>query len=907
MRSPRPPESRRLASPPRALLFPLLVLFACLPGLLPAQTVTWRAAMSQKSDWYATPEARALAANVAAYQTTHGGWPKNTDFTAPPTAEFLAQTAMDRRAATIDNQATTTPLRFLARVISAAPADPASVAPLLASFQRGVDYLLAAQYDNGGWPQYYPLQKGYYTRITYNDGAMVNVLVLLRDIARGEERYAFVDAARRERAAAAVAKGVECILRTQVRDAEGRPTVWCAQHDENTFAPAAARAFEPASLSGAESVGVTRFLMSLEEPSPEIIAAVEGALAWFEHTKITGYRFETFTDAEGRIDRRLVPDSDPAAPPLWARFHELGTYRPLFIGRDREIHYDHAEIERERRGGYVYYGSWADELLREDAPRWRARFAARRAGAPTIFLIGDSTMADKPNLAHPERGWGQLLPEFVRPPARVDNHAKNGRSTKSFIDEGRWDAVLAKLRAGDWVIMQFGHNDQKADKLAIHAPARGAYRDNLLRFINETRARGAHPILATSVARRKWDEAGAALVPTHGDYPAVVRELAAETGAPLLEMEKLTTELERSFGVEGSKRLHLWFEPDTLAAAPKGLRDDTHYSELGARRVAALAADEIRRLDLPLAKWIVTPDVVVSADGDGDYTSLQEAIAKAPMRTGADDPRWVIRVKPGTYRERIYVQRERGRILVRGDDPLTTTVAFDLHAGVVGPDGKPIGTFATPTVQIDGDGMIWEDITLANTAGPVGQALALRADGDRLVFRRCRFLGWQDTVLVNRGRHYFEDCHIEGHVDFIFGAAIAFFARCHIHCLRDGYITAASTPEGAAHGYVFADCRVTTGEEVKKGVYLGRPWRNFARTVFLRTELAGNIRPEGWHNWNKPEAEQTTFYAEFASTGPGASPATRVPWAKTLTAGEADALTPDAVLAGPDGWQPSAR
>jgi len=210
-------------------------------------------------------------------------------------------------------------------------------------------------------------------------------------------------------------------------------------------------------------------------------------------------------------------------------------------------------------------------------------------------------------------------------------------------------------------------------------------------------------------------------------------------------------------------------------------------------------------------------------------------------------------------------------------------------------------------VQIDGDGMIWEDVTLANTAGPVGQALALRADGDRLIFRRCRFLGWQDTLLLNRGRHYFEDCYIEGHVDFIFGAATAFFSRCHIHCLRDGYITAASTPEGTAHGFVFADGRVTTGPEVVKGVYLGRPWRDFAKTVFIRTELAGNIRAEGWHNWNKPGAEKTTFYAEFANTGPGASPATRAPWAHTLTAIDAAALTPEAALAGPDGWNPVAR
>lgn len=306
-----------------------------------------------------------------------------------------------------------------------------------------------------------------------------------------------------------------------------------------------------------------------------------------------------------------------------------------------------------------------------------------------------------------------------------------------------------------------------------------------------------------------------------------------------------------------------------------------------------------------LAAWATPPkpDAVVALDGSGDYTSLQEAISRAPMKTDPATPRWVIFVKAGTYRERIYVQRERGNIHVLGEDAAKTVVAYDLNANLPGPDGKPIGTFRTPTVQIDGDGMVWENVTLANTAGPVGQALALRADGDRLEFRRCRFLGWQDTILVNRGRHYFVDCYIEGHVDFIFGAATAYFDHCHIHALRDGYLTAASTPKEQAHGYVFADCRVTAAAGAK--VYLGRPWRDFAKTVFLRTELPAEIRPEGWHNWGKPQAEQTTFYAEYGSTGPGANDAARVKWAKPLSAAEAAALTPAAVLAGADGWNPA--
>lgn len=307
----------------------------------------------------------------------------------------------------------------------------------------------------------------------------------------------------------------------------------------------------------------------------------------------------------------------------------------------------------------------------------------------------------------------------------------------------------------------------------------------------------------------------------------------------------------------------------------------------------------------PASAAMPTADAIVAADGSGNFTSIQEAISKAPMKTGRSDPRWVILVKPGTYRERIHVQRERGNVLVTGEDATTTTIVFGLHATLPGEDGKPIGTFRTPTVWIDGDGMEWRDLTIANDAGPVGQALALRVDGDRVSFRGCRFRGWQDTILLNRGRQYFADCLIEGHVDFIFGGGTAWFDRCTIRCLKDGYITAASTPDGVPHGFVFADCMITGEDGVK--AYLGRPWRDFARTVFLRTEMAAVIRPEGWHDWDKPQAHATTFYAEHGSTGPGARPEARVSWAKQLGVAEATALTPKAVLGGADGWDPTAE
>lgn len=231
--------------------------------------------------------------------------------------------------------------------------------------------------------------------------------------------------------------------------------------------------------------------------------------------------------------------------------------------------------------------------------------AAAVYAAPTLHLVGDSTMADKPKEpANPETGWGQALPLLLRPEAvRAVNYAMNGRSTKSFIDEGRWAAVVAALRPGDFVIIQFAHNDEKDQDPKRYAAPRGAYQDNLRRFVRETRERGATPILATPVARRKWSAAGE-LVETHGDYPAAVRAVAAEEKVPLLEMNLLTAELERAHGVEGSKRLHLHYVAGIQPRWPEGVKDDTHFSEYGAARVAALAVQEWLRLGLPAAEWV---------------------------------------------------------------------------------------------------------------------------------------------------------------------------------------------------------------------------------------------------------------------------------------------------------------
>lgn len=324
---------------------------AASPALAADAPVAWNAAvLTHATDWYAGPAARRIADNVLTHQSREGGWPKNTSLSDPARPD-----ADPGLANTFDNQATTLPLAFLARMVTAT-----GDAAYAAAFRRGLDYVLAAQYPNGGWPQYYPLRGGYHDHVTFNDDAMVRVLTLLQDVAAGRAPYGFVDTASRARAAEAVSRGVDVIVKSQVRQ-DGRLTAWCAQHDAVTLAPAWARRFEPPSLSGSESVGVVRFLMSLDHPSPEVVAAIDAALAWFQRSAIRDTRLEAYVNAEGQPDRRLV--SAPGADPLWARFYDLQTNAPIYMGRDSVAHADLADIERERRMGYTYVGAWPASLL----------------------------------------------------------------------------------------------------------------------------------------------------------------------------------------------------------------------------------------------------------------------------------------------------------------------------------------------------------------------------------------------------------------------------------------------------------------------------------------------------------------------------------------------------------------
>jgi len=337
-------------------------------------TIKWRDCLRQKPEWYASDEAVRIAENLLLYQRAAGGWPKNIEMASLLTEKDKANLTAQKKTsdATIDNQSTYTQLTYLARVFQATRREQ-----FKEPFFKGLDYLLAAQYRNGGWPQFYPYPSGYQKHITFNDDAMIGVMSLLREIAHKDPGYTFVDEQRRVRAAQAVARGVECILKCQIK-VSGKRTAWCAQHDEVTFAPAPARTYEKISLSGGESVDIVRFLMDIEHPNRAVIEAIQGAVAWFEQVKLSGIKVVDKRDPSLARGFERVVVQDPAAEPLWARFYEIGTNRPIFCGRDGVIKSSLAEIEYERRTGYRWYVNAPAELLATDYPAWQKAVGSRK-------------------------------------------------------------------------------------------------------------------------------------------------------------------------------------------------------------------------------------------------------------------------------------------------------------------------------------------------------------------------------------------------------------------------------------------------------------------------------------------------------------------------------------------------
>ena len=502
-----------------------------------------------------------------------------------------------------------------------------------------------------------------------------------------------------------------------------------------------------------------------------------------------------------------------------------------------------------------------------------------------------------------------MLQNFLDPSeVTVVNYAQNGRSTKSFIDLGLWNKVYGAVQPGDYVFIQFGHNDAKESDPSRYAAPWGAYQDNLRRFVDGVREKGGIPVLLTPIARR-WFKEGKLDRNCHTDYPAAMQAVAREKGVVCMDMTTPTLDWIESLGDEASKA-HFMIST--------GKDDNTHLVPSGARKVAELVCDGIRTQLPDLARHLVYYHIVVSADGHGDYQTVQEGVNAIPDYSHEEITEVLIR--NGIYKEEISIPHTKFRVHFKGESAEGTLLTCDKYAKKLWPGRNfAMGTSGSASIYIHASYITFEDITFENSSGEgkdIAQAVAVFTDGDFLFFNRCRFLGNQDTLYTygrygkfgGIKRNYFKDCYIEGTTDFIFGPSIAYFENCTIHSKKNSYVTAASTLEGEKYGYVFVNCKLTADPEVTK-CYLGRPWGAYAKTVFIRCELGSHILAEGWHDWEKegkPDTKKNSFYAEFGNYGPGAQ-GPRVKWSHTLKAKDLKEYTFEKVMYQPeDGivWNP---
>lgn len=533
-----------------------------------------------------------------------------------------------------------------------------------------------------------------------------------------------------------------------------------------------------------------------------------------------------------------------------------------------------------------------------------------------IILVGDSTTADR-------SGWGLGFKQFVDTnQVEVINVAAGGRSSQSFMREGRWTNALALK--GDYYLIQFGHNNEPGK------PGRSTdmatFIANMNEYVDDARAIGATPVLVTPLTRRQWDKNNPGKIKSSlAPYAEDVRKIAEEKKVPLIDLHARSIELCEQLGPEKCHE----FSPTKIVDGTN-VFDGTHLMGVGRVMFARLVVEGLRKAVPALSPVLLTQPIdpmpmlpedqysaIVANDVAANYTNLQLAIDAAPDN-GTKPYR--ILVKPGTYQGQFIVPEKKDHIELIGEDLTNTVLSYGLN--VREQDEKTDLRFRGTGVIILGDDFHAENITFQNISGDHGQALALRADGDRETYNHCQIFGWQDTLMINKGRDYFTNCYIAGRVDFIYGSATAIFDRCEIHSKNGGHVTAANTPKNQPFGFVFMNCNLTgdsqpwvdsngTATNVAMNgtpmADLGRPWRPYASVTYLNCELGAHIKPEGWNNWRNPTNELTARFAEYNSTGPGAKPDKRFKWAKQLTVDEADKITVESVLGGDDSWNPTAQ
>jgi pectinesterase len=562
---------------------------------------------------------------------------------------------------------------------------------------------------------------------------------------------------------------------------------------------------------------------------------------------------------------------------------------------------------------------------------------------PVIFVVGDSTSSAYQQSERPRAGWGQALPLLLGPQATVFDYAWSGASSKSFADAGLLDRVLALMQPGDYLLISFGHNDEK-----VTDPARGTlpdstFKEYLSRYVDGAKARGGKPVLVTPVERRRFDSFGNAR-DSHGAYPQAARELAAASGTPLVDLTASSKELWQQLGPEGTKQHFLFLAPGEHPQYPQGSEDNTHFQAAGALAVARLVARELR------SKAIVPPGYFLNIDAAVDpllgmywpaerpidlpvtldvgpgrtFATVQSAVDSVPSNSLQ---RTVIRIHPGIYREAVRVRSDKPRIsfIGQGGRPEDVVLVYNNASGTPKPDGSGnFGTSGSASVRIDGPDFVARNLTFSNDfdeAANMGikdrQAVALHITGDRSVLSNVRCLGNQDTLLVNspaagvQARFYFDSCYVEGDVDFIFGRGTAVFSGCEIRSLdrgsttNNGYVTAGSLDLSIKHGYLFDQCRFVS-DAAANSVHLGRPWhaggdQNAVAQVLVRDSwLGAHISGTPWTDMSGFSWREARFH-EYNNRGPGAQV---TPDRPQLPAAETGNYTVRTYLQGTDGWAP---
>ncbi|MGN6442181.1 MAG: pectinesterase family protein [Arthrobacter sp.] len=562
---------------------------------------------------------------------------------------------------------------------------------------------------------------------------------------------------------------------------------------------------------------------------------------------------------------------------------------------------------------------------------------------PVIFVVGDSTSSAYQQSERPRAGWGQALPLLLGPQATVFDYAWSGASSKSFADAGLLERVLALMQPGDYLLISFGHNDEKVSDLSRGTLPDSTYREYLGRYIDGARARGGKPVLVTSVERRRFDSFGTAQ-DSHGAYPQAVRDLAAATGTPLVDLTFSSKELWQKLGPEGTKRQFLFLAPGEYPQYPQGSEDNTHFQAAGALSVARLVARELQQ------KEIVPPGYFLNIDAGTDplmaifwpserpvdvpgtldvgpgkaFATVQAAVDSIPS---GSTQRTVIRIQPGTYREALRVPANKPRVSLvgQGSRPEDVLLVFNNASGTPKPDGSGnYGTSGSASVRIDGPDFVARNLTISNDfdeAANMGmkdrQAVALHITADRSVLSQVRLLGNQDTLLVNSpgagvpARFYFDRCYVEGDVDFIFGRGTAVFSACEIKSLdrgsttNNGYVTAGSQDLSIKYGYLFDQCRLVS-DAARDSVHLGRPWhpsgdpKAVAQVLVRDSWLGAHISGSPWTDMSGFSWREARFH-EYNNRGPGAQ---ATPDRPQLPGPEAGDYTVRNYLQGTDGWAP---